>query len=283
MRFMLTLSRSNNIRNPLCAALLLLFLPVLGCRDRAKKTEHVRIATYTQGSLTALPLVLAEELGYFKQEGVEVEIEEMASGAKAIQALLGGSADVASAFYELTVQMAAQSRDLTSFVSLARYPGYALIAAPASRRTVRRVEDLKGATVAISSPGSPTDEFLKYVLARHGLVTDAASTVAAGSNAARFAILERGGVEAAVLSDPAVTLFLHRHPNTPVLADVRDRAGVKNILGTETYASAVLTSREQWLRRNPDTARRLATAVNHSLSWIKTTLSKKSQSRHQTD
>ena len=66
--------------------------------------------------------MLADRLGYFKAADLAVTIEETPSGAKAIQALLGGSADVASAFHELAVQMDAQGRDLTSFVSLARYP-----------------------------------------------------------------------------------------------------------------------------------------------------------------
>jgi NitT/TauT family transport system substrate-binding protein len=250
------------------ALALLMVLVISGCGNRPAKTSFVRIATYTQGSLTALPLLLTEQLGYFKSEGLVVNIEETASGAKAIQALLGGSADVASAFYELTVQMAAQGRGLTSFVSLARYPGYVLVASPVSPKKVRRAEDLSGAMVAISSPGSPTDQFLKYVLARHSISTDAASTVSAGSNAARLAMLERGSVDAAVLSDPVFTQFSRRHPNVPILADVRNSEGVKQVFGTNTYTSAVLTSQAQWLEGNPGTARRLARAVNRTLTWI---------------
>src|SRR5436853_308885 len=112
-------------------------------------------------------MMLAEQLGYFKGEGLDISVEETPSGAKAIQALLGGSADMASAFHELIVQMAADGRHLTSFVSLVRYPGYALVPSPASSKKIRRIEDLRGTTVALSSPGSPTDLFLKYVLAQH--------------------------------------------------------------------------------------------------------------------
>ena len=59
--------------------------------------------------------MLAERLGYSKAEHLAVTIDEMPSGTKAIQALLGGSADVASAFHELAVQMDMQGRDLNSF------------------------------------------------------------------------------------------------------------------------------------------------------------------------
>src|SRR4051794_5097133 len=163
------LSRCHITVLVLSGVLALLMMSVLGCSSRPEEHRGVRIATYTQGSLTALPMMLAQQLGYFKREGLDVTVEETPSGAKAIQALLGGSADVASAFHELTVQMAAEGRDLTSFVSLVRYPGYALVPSPASPKKIRRVEELKGVTVAVSSPGSPTDLFLKYVLAQHGL------------------------------------------------------------------------------------------------------------------
>jgi NitT/TauT family transport system substrate-binding protein len=254
--------------NLFASALVLLALLASGCGNKTEKPRRIRIATYSQGSLTALPLLLAESLGYFSAEGLQVEVEEMPSGAKAIQALVGGSADVASAFYELTVQMALQGRELTSFASLARYPGYVLAVSPGSTKKIHSVGDLKGGMVAISSPGSPTDLFLKYVMIQHGLSPDSASTVAAGSNAARFAILERSGVDAAVLSDPAVTQFLRLHPQTTMLADVRSPAGVKQLYGTETYASAVLTSQAQWLRNSAEEARRLGRAINRSLAWI---------------
>ena len=199
--------RSRCHHTVLGAACIALLVFASACSREGQKIRRVRIATYNQGSLTALPVMLAERLGFFKSENLAVTIEETPSGAKAVQALLGGSADVASAFHELAVQMNTQGRALTSFVSLARYPGYALVPSPASSKRITKIEDLKGETVALSSPGSPTDFFLKYVLAQHGLPGSAASTVTAGSNMARLAMLERGSIGAAVLSDPVMTLF----------------------------------------------------------------------------
>ncbi len=111
---------------------------------------------------------------------------------------------------------------------------------------------------------------MKYLLAQHGLPPVSTSTVSAGSNMARVALLERGSVSAAVLSDPALTLFLRRYPNASVLADVRSKTGVQQVYGTDNYVSATLISRSQWLHANPETARRLARAMNQSLHWIQT-------------
>jgi len=83
-------------------------------------------------------------------------------------------------------------------------------------------------------------------------------------------MLERGSVGAAVLSDPVMTMFSRRHPDAPILPVVRTAQGVWEVYGTETYVCAVLMSRGSWLRSNPDLARRLARAVNHTLRWIHT-------------
>ena len=70
-----------------------------------------------------LPTTLAQELGFYKEEGLDVELQDFAGGAKALQALVGGSADVVSGFYDHTIQMAAEGRELVAFVTMLRYPG----------------------------------------------------------------------------------------------------------------------------------------------------------------
>lgn len=70
------------------------------------------------------------------------------------------------------------------------------------------------------------------------------------------------------MSDPVTTLFLRRHPNNPVFADVRDEKGVRQLYGTGSYASASLIGRGEWLKANGESARRLARALNRTLNWI---------------
>jgi NitT/TauT family transport system substrate-binding protein len=52
-----------------------------------------------------LPLTIAEQRGYFKAEGLDVTIVDFAGGARALQAVVGGSADVVSGAFEHTVNM----------------------------------------------------------------------------------------------------------------------------------------------------------------------------------
>ena len=64
------------------------------------EVEKVTIAVGGKSLFYYLPLTIAEQRGYFKEEGVNVEIVDFAGGSKALQAVVGGSADVVSGAYE---------------------------------------------------------------------------------------------------------------------------------------------------------------------------------------
>src|SRR5437870_11940776 len=122
-----------------------------GC---GRPAGSVRLAVGGQAALRFLPVYLARELGLYEQQGVQVEIADVSGSAKAMQALLGGSADVAAGFYDQTIQMAGEGRRVRSFVTLTRYLGFVAAVAPGTMRKISRIEDLKGAVAGVAAPGS---------------------------------------------------------------------------------------------------------------------------------
>lgn len=80
--------------------------------------------------------------------------------------------------------------------------------------------------------------------------------------------MEKGEVDAAVLTDPAATQLAKRHPDLKILMDTRTAEGVKQAFGTETYPASVLYSKAEWIEQNPEAARRLARAIQRTLKWI---------------
>src|SRR5579884_3349042 len=101
-----------------------------------------------------LPLTLAAQLGYFKQAGVDVNIVDLAGGAKALEALLGGSADVVCGFIDHTIEMQAQGKAIRMFVLYDRYPGLVLAVTRAGQaRGIKAIADLKGARIGVTAPG----------------------------------------------------------------------------------------------------------------------------------
>ncbi len=232
--------------------------------------RHVRIAIGGQNQMNYLPTTLAQELGFYREEGIDAELQDFAGGAKALQALVGGSTDVVSGFYDHTIQMAAGGREMVSFVTMLRFPGLVLLTSPQSAGTVKTIEDLKGRIAGVTTAGSSSQMLLTYILQRHGLAPDAVSITAIGNAATAIAAIEHGKVDAGMMADPSFTLVVKRNSGVRVLADLRTAAGVKEAFGTDSYPGAVLYSKGDWIRANRDTAARLARVITRTLAWMQT-------------
>ncbi|MFC5722302.1 ABC transporter substrate-binding protein [Streptomyces gamaensis] len=239
--------------------------------DKAGGRTKVTLGVGGQPLLPYLPTTLAEQLGYYKDEGLDVQLQDLKGGSKALQALQGGSVDVVSGYYDHTVQMQAKGKDVRAFVNLLRTPSLVLAVSPKAGRTIESVKDLKGAKVGITAPGSSTDFFLKYLLTKNGLQADDASVQAVGGEAGAVAAMESGRVDAAVMVDPAVSLLQQKlggSEKVRLLADTRTPEGAEQTFGVKSYPAAVFYAGGSWLQRNPETARKLTRAMTRTLRWI---------------
>lgn len=215
-----------------------------------------------------LATTLAQELGFYRDQGVEVELQDFQGGSKALQALIGGSADVVSGYYDHTIQMAAEQRELVAFVTMLRYPGLVLVTSPQAAPGVTSIDALQGRIAGVTTPGSSSHMFLTFLLMRHQVPVESVSVTTIGGGATAIAAIERGRIDAGWMADPSFTLVKKRNPGVRVLADLRDERGTMAAFGTTTYPGAVLYSDGDWLRANRDTAARLARAVAMTLKWM---------------
>jgi NitT/TauT family transport system substrate-binding protein len=229
--------------------------------------ETVKIAIGGSSCICYLPTVLAQELGNYEKHGVDVELIDFKGGSAALKAVVGGSADVVSGYYEHTISLAAKQQQMSAFVVLDRLPGIALTVAPGKEGEVTSVKDLEGKTVGVSAPGSSTDFFLKYLLSREGLDPNSASVVAVGVGATSVAALEQGRIDAAVTLDPAITQLKALHPDLKLLIDTRNEADTRTIFGAD-YAGGALYTRQEWIDANPEQAQALASAIVDTLHYI---------------
>jgi NitT/TauT family transport system substrate-binding protein len=217
-----------------------------------------------QAQLIYLPATMAQELGFYKDAGLNVSLLDFPGGAKSLEALMGGSTDVVCGFYDHTVQMAAQGKNVTAFVAMLRSPGLVLVSP-----TVASIEGLKGKTVGVSAPGSSTHMFLNYLLVAHGLKADDVSNASIGMSATAVGAVTHNKVDAAVMTDPALAIVRKQMPGLHILADTRTADGVRSVFGVENYPSAVLYSKSEWVESNRDTARRLAGAITRTVAWLR--------------
>src|SRR5207253_698580 len=142
--------------------------PSLRAQPRLEKSK-LSLAVGGKSAFYYLPLTISEQLGYFKAEGLDVEISDFAGGARALQALVGGSADVVSGAYEHTINMQSKNQAIQSIVLLGRAPQIAMGVSTKTMAGYKSLADLRGKKIGVSAPGSSTNMMANLVLARAGV------------------------------------------------------------------------------------------------------------------
>jgi NitT/TauT family transport system substrate-binding protein len=227
----------------------------------------VTLAIGGAACLCYLPTVLAKQLGEFDKAGVSVEMVDFKGGSQALTAVLGGSADVVSGYFDHCVNLAAKNQHMQAFVVYDRYPGLVLVVAPKQTGTIKSVKDLANKRVGVSAPGSSTDHFLKFILRKNGVDPNGVGVIGIGLGATAIAAMEQGSVDAAVMLDPAVTLLQGKNKDLRILTDTRSQKDTIDVFGGE-YPGGALYTRADWIAKNPKTAAAMATAIVNTLKWI---------------
>jgi NitT/TauT family transport system substrate-binding protein len=239
----------------------------LGLGAAAAQKPSVKIAVGGAGCLCYLPTVLAKQLGEYDKAGVDVELIDFKGGSQALQAVIGGSADVVSGYYDHCVNLAAKGQSLQAFVVYDRYPGMVLAVSPEGGKDIKSIKDLAGKAVGVSAPGSSTDFFLKYLLAKNGMDPAQTSVVGIGLAATAVAAMEHGKVNAAIMLDPAATLMQGKFKDFKILADTRTEKDTLGVFGGE-YPGGALYTRADWIAKNEATTQKMANAIVATLKWI---------------
>ncbi|MEW6255995.1 MAG: ABC transporter substrate-binding protein [Pseudomonadota bacterium] len=236
----------------------------------AQQAEKPKLTLGVGGKplLYYLPLTIAERNGYFKEQGLDVTINDFGGGAKSLQALIGGSIDVVTGAYEHTIRMQAKGQDIVSVIELGRYPGIVLVVAKDKAEKYKAIKDLKGAKIGVTAPGSSTNFFVNFLLAKNGLKPDDVAFVGVGGGASAVAQMKRGEIDAMSNLDPVITK-LQSDGDVVVLADSRTKAGNDEIFGGQNPA-AVLYMKTDFVKDNPVTTQKLTNAFYKSLQWLKT-------------
>jgi len=233
----------------------------------AAAQSKITVAVGGGACLCYLPTVLAKQLGEFEKAGLAVEPVDLKGGSDALNAVLGGSADVVSGYFDHCVNLAAKKQELQSFVVYDRYPGLVLVVSPSHTNEIKSIKDLAGKKVGVSAPGSSTDFFLKYLLKKNGLDPTSAAVIGVGLGATAVAAMQQGQIDAAVMLDPSVTVLQGSYPDLKILADTRTQKDTLAMFGGE-YPGGALYSTAAWVNSHENEVQALTNAIVGTLSWI---------------
>jgi NitT/TauT family transport system substrate-binding protein len=234
------------------------------------KPEKTRVVIAVGGKATfyALPLTISEQLGFFRAEGLEVEISDFAGGTQAMQAMVGGLADVVSGAYEHTISLQSRNQFCQAFVLQGRAPQIALGVSTKTMAGYKALVDLKGKKIGVSSAGSSTNMMASLVLARAGLKPQDVSFVGVGTAAGALAAMRQGTVDAISNTDPVMTI-LEQKGDVRIISDTRTLKGTLDVFGGPMPAGCLYAPTE-FVQKNPNTAQALANAIVHGLKWLQT-------------
>jgi NitT/TauT family transport system substrate-binding protein len=236
----------------------------------AKEPEKPDITLGVGGKplLYYLPLTIAERKGYFKEEGLNVTINNFSGGSQSLQALIGGSVDVVTGAFEHTINMQAKGQSIKAVIELGRYPGIVLAVRKSLAGKIKSAADLKGAKIGVTAPGSSTNFFVDYLMAKAGLKPSDASFIGVGGGAGAVAGMEKGELDAISNLDPVISK-LDADGQIVIIADSRTTKGTQAIFGAAVPA-AVLYERTDFIEANPETTQRLVNAFAKALKWLAT-------------
>ncbi|MDD5324544.1 MAG: ABC transporter substrate-binding protein [Polaromonas sp.] len=244
-----------------------LVTPSLRAQPHLEKTK-IALAVGGKASFYYLPLTISEQLGYFKAEGLDVEISDFAGGSRALQAVLGGSADVVSGAYEHTISVQAKNQFLQAFVLQGRAPQIALGVSTRNLPNFKSIVDLKGKRIGVSAPGSSTNMMANLVLSRAGIKAGDVSFIGVGTAAGALTALRSGQIDAMSNTDPVMTM-LEQKGDVKIISDTRTLKGTMDVFGGPMPA-ACLYAPVDFIRKNPNTCQALANAIVHGLKWLQT-------------
>jgi len=256
----------RTVLKTLLAAPAAIALPRLAFAQGKPEKSKLTIAVGGKNLFYYLPLTIAEQLGYFKDEGLQVEIPDFAGGAKALQALVGGSADVVSGAYEHTINMQAKNQPIMSIVLKGRAPQIVLAVSTKTMPGYKSIADLKGKKIGVTAPGSSTAMMASYVLAKAGLKASDVSFIGVGASSGAISAVKSGQVDAIANLDPVITM-LQRDNLIKVVADTRTLKDTQAVYGGPMPAACLYTP-VKFVQDNPGTTQALANAMVRALRWL---------------
>jgi NitT/TauT family transport system substrate-binding protein len=250
--------------SPLLAAALL-FLFTLGGAP-AHAADSLAVAVGGRNIIAYLPLTLADELGYFKEAGLDVSINDVGSGTKMAEALVGGSAEIGFGSYEHVLHLRPKGLDIVCITLFNHTYGAVVGLDKAHAANYRSPKDLKGLHIGVIAPGSSMDVALQLLLAKDGLGHDDVSVIGVGAGASAIAAMKSGQLDGIVHADPIISRLVQDGDIVPIV-DTRTEAGIKYLYNGFFAGSAVL-SRESVIVAKPQAVQAFTTQVIRAFRFM---------------
>jgi NitT/TauT family transport system substrate-binding protein len=252
---------------PLLAACLAA-APLIPSRALAQDPTRLTLMVSGTAKMIYLPATLAQRLGLFRDEGLEVELLSQPAGVDAESELLTGFAQGVVGFYDHTIDLQAKGKEVRAIVVFSEVPGEAEVVSTRLPATVQAMHDLRGHKLGVTGLGASTSFLTRHLMAQQGLSAGDYTMLPVGAEHSFVSALRGGRIDAGMTTDPTVSRLV-RNGEARVLLDLRTPEGTRAALGGP-YPAACLYLQTEWLEAHPDLAAKLARAFVRTLRYMHT-------------
>jgi NitT/TauT family transport system substrate-binding protein len=245
----------------------LAFSAMLASHGAAGAAEKITLMVGGYEKQIYLPAKLAESLGYFKAEGLDVELLNESSGVDAEGELLSGSVQGVVGFYDHCIDMQSKGKYLLSVVQLAQAPGEVELVST-RHPEIRSMADVKGKNLGVTGLGSSTNFLTQFLAVKHGVPLGQFTSVPVGAGPTFIAAMQQDKIQGGMTTEPTITRLL-KTGEAKVLVDMRTMEATKAVLGG-TYPAASLYMTEQYMKSHKEVTQKLANAFVKTLRYINT-------------
>lgn len=242
-------------------------VPALNAQVKLEKSKII-ISVDGKASFAYLPLTIADQLGFFREEGLDVQINDYSEAASASQALLTGAADICSGSFEKTLYLQSKNQPVKAFVLQSRTPQIAFGVSTRHSSPSAAMADLRGKKVGVMALDSAATLMTQLLLLKAGLNVQDVSLMPVGSSGAALNAIRSGQIDALCSSDPVMTM-LEQKGDVKIISDTRTLRGTSDLFGG-SMPSACLYAGSDFVVKNPNTCQALTHAIVHSLKWLQT-------------
>jgi ABC-type nitrate/sulfonate/bicarbonate transport system substrate-binding protein len=231
------------------------------------QAKRVKVLEAHTGTLFMAPVYIAEAAGYMAEEGIDLELTEVDSGALGIAALVSGGVQLVDADPFQLVQLLKQGKsvqflyNLTKGVTLDMVMSKEVIAAKNLSRSMpiaQRFAALKGMKLGITKPGAATDVYMRYYLKRAGIDPERdVQIVTVGGGAALLASMKTKQIDAFHLSPP--TPYQVQQAG---FGDVIIKASAGDVPELTNFLYTGIAVTKEYAEKNADVLKRWTRAVN---------------------
>ena len=209
------------------------------------------------GSVSALhgAMWVTEDKGIFRKHGIDAEVIVTGAGATSVSALIAGDIEFLSAAGDSIINASLRGADVVIAASVLNRGVQRVMARP----ELRSPGDLRGKKVGITRFGAVSHLVLQMMLRRWGMNPTDVQILQVGSSPAMVASLEKGGIDAAVLTIPSV--FVAEDQGYRVLADLADM--------DIYYLHTMIDTTRSYLRTQRDQATRFLKAFVEGIAYFK--------------